>query len=211
MAQQWHFLSYSTGRFQSVFGKATEAEESALMNMIDLEMGATPDDEIGQLAKRLAHQGVNYQGMPPREAEVVDQILGIAFSQEGLWNELELEEELPEGLEHKDVQELLRLSATTGEAFELLPVLKAGRRYKAAIGPQCHYFLLERAEVPKLAEEARRIVANNALQWKSADVPDRLMNGLVMVCEYVARKQRPLAGVLTQGATSQPSGVLSRK
>src|SRR5262245_18863919 len=90
MPQTWHFLSYSTGRFQSVFGKASETEEAALMNVLDQEVGATPDDEIGQLARKLSHEGVNYQAIPPRVAEVVDQILTISFSQEGLWNELEL-------------------------------------------------------------------------------------------------------------------------
>lgn len=199
MAQKWHFLSYSTGRFQSLFGKASDAEEAALMNMIDMEMGAAPDDDIGQVAKKLAHHGVNYQGMPPREAEVVDQIIGISFSQEGLWNELELEEELPEGLDLKFTQELLKHAAALGQPFELLPVLRAGRRHRQPVGPQqCHYFILERSEVPKLAQEARTVVTANGLAWSSPDVPSRLMEGLVMVCDFVVRKQRPLAGVLSQ-------------
>ncbi len=198
MSQKWRFLSYSTGRFQSVFGKASDAEEAALMNMIDMEMGATPDDDIGLLAKKIAHQGVNYQGMPPREAEVVDQILGISFSQEGLWTELELEEELPDGLDVRFTQELLKHAAAMGQAFEALPLLKAGRRYKAAVGPACHYFLLDRLDVPKLAQEVRAVITKPDLKWSSPDVPAQLNDGLVMVCEFVARKQRPLAGGLSQ-------------
>lgn len=210
MSQQWHFLAYSTGRFQSVFGKASETEEAALMNILDLEMGATPDDDIGQLAIKLAHEGVNYDGIPPREAEVVDQILGIAFSQEGLWNELELEEALPDGLELKYVTELLKVAQATGEHFDLLPILKAGRRYKGTVGAPCHYFLLERTEVPKLAEEVRRVLNHPQANWSGPEIKDRLTNDLVMVCEFVARSQRPLAGVLVQGS-SQSSGVLQHR
>jgi hypothetical protein len=196
MGQVWHLLSYNTGRFQSVFGKASETEEAALLNMIDMEMGATPDDDIGMLAKKIAHEGINYQNLPPRQAEVVDQILSISFSQEGLWNELELEEEMPEGIDHKHIAELLRFAA--GQPLEVLPVLKSGRRYKCPIGPQCHYFILERTEVPKLAQEARALVTKPDLTWSSPDVPGRLMDGLVMVCDFVAKKQKPLAGVLSQ-------------
>lgn len=197
MSQKWHFLSYSTGRFQTVFGKASEAEEAALMNMIDMEMGATPDDEIGMLAKQVAQEGVDYQGMPPRQAEVVDQLLTISFSQEGMWNELELEEELPDGLDSRFTQELLKNAAALGQPTEVLSVLKSGRRLKGAVGPQCNYFLLDRTEVPKLAQEVRAVIAAPGAKWSSPDVPDQLNDGLVMVCEYVAKKQKPLAGVLS--------------
>lgn len=196
MPQAWHLLSYSTGRLQSVFGKASEAEEAALMNMIDLEMGATPEDEIGMLAKKIAKEGIHYEALQPRQAEVVDQILGISFSQEGLWNELELEEEMPEGVDLKHITELLRLAGS--QPFEVLPVLKAGRRYKCPVGPQCHYFILDRMEVPKLAQEARSLVTKTDLKWSSKEVPERLMDGLVMVCDFVVKKQKPLAGVLSQ-------------
>lgn len=209
MSLKWRFFSYSTGRFQSVFGKASEAEEQALMKMMEFEMGAGPEDELGQLAKRLAHQGVTYQGVPPREAEVIDQILGIAFSQEGLWTELELEEELPDGLDQKDTLELLKHAASSGLTGEYLPVLKVGRRHKMAIGPACHYFLLDRTDVATLGQEARAVLSKPGLAWSSPDVTQRLMEGLVMVCEFVARKQRPLAGVLVQEETPA-SGILRR-
>ncbi|HMP01118.1 MAG TPA: hypothetical protein PKD86_02065 [Gemmatales bacterium] len=195
MSRHWQFFSFSIGRFQQVFGKATDQEETALLKILEFEMGAEPDDEIGQLARKLMRQGINYQGMPPREAEVVDQILAVAFSQEGLWNELELEQEMPDGLPHQAVLDLLKRASAAKLDMQLLPLLKGGRRWQATGPTECHYVLFERAEVPKLSQEARAAVETPGT-WSSLDAPNQIMDGLIMVCEFTARKHRPLAGIL---------------
>jgi hypothetical protein len=195
MSRQWQFCSFSLSRFQQLFGKATEQEEVALLKVLEYEMGVDPEDEIGQLAKRLLHQGINYPALPPREAEVVDQIIGIAFSQEGLWNELELEQEMPDGLPHACVLDLLKRAAAAKMELHLLPLLKGGRRYQATTPSECHYIMFERSEVPKLAQEARAVLELPGT-WSSLDAPNQIMDGLIMVCEFVGRKHRPLAGIL---------------
>jgi hypothetical protein len=195
MSRQWQFCSFSLGRFQQVFGKATEQEELALLKVLEYEMGVEPDDDIGQMAKRLAHEGINYQAMSPREAEVVDQIIAIAFSQDGLWNELELEQEMPDGLPHACVMDLLKRAAAAKMELKLLPMLKGGRRYQATIPSECHYVMFDRTEVPKLAQEARAVLDLPGT-WSSLDAPNQVMDGLIMVCEFAGRKHRPLAGIL---------------
>ncbi len=196
MAVEWHFVSYNLGRFQSVFGKASELEETALLKVLEYEMGADPDDELGQLAKKIAHDGIQYKGMNPREAEALDQVLGVCLSQEGLWNELELEQEMQEGFPHAITLEMLRKAQQANLKLEVLPVLKGGRRFRSEVGPECRYFLLERLEVPKLANDARQVLALPG-PWSSESVPHLIMDQLIMVCEFISRKQRPMAGVLS--------------
>ncbi len=196
MAIEWHFVSYNLGRFQQVFGKASELEEAALLKVLEYELGAEPEDELGVLARKIAHEGIQYKGMNPRDAEALDQIIGVCLSQEGLWNELELEQEMQEGFPHPIVLEMLRKAQQANLKLEWLPILKGGRRFRSDLGPECRYFMIERVEVPKLAQEARQILALPG-PWSSEQAPNQIMDQLIMVCEFIARKQRPMAGVLS--------------
>lgn len=195
MSTTWSFVSFNLSRFQQVFGKATDQIEAGLLKVLEFELGTDPDDEISQMAKRIAHNGISYDGLNPREMENLDQILGVAFGQEGLWTELELESQSPEPLPVTLINELLR-RAEGQVQLEVLPVLKKGRRYRQPIGPECRYCILDRLEVGKLAEEVRAIMALPG-DWATPNSAMLINDGLLMPCEYVNRKQRPMAGVMS--------------
>lgn len=195
---QWMFNSFNPGRFHQVFGKASEAEEMALLKVVEFEMGGSPDDEFAQLASRLAKQGISYNGVNPRDAEAIDQVVTIAIGPEGLWTELEMEQESgQQGLNTRVIDELLKRAADNKVAVDLLPALKKGRRYGSVdLTATCNYVIFERAEVAKLAQEVRTLTELN-VPWNSPAIQNEATDSLLMVFEYVTRKRKAIAGVLS--------------
>ncbi|HQR08183.1 MAG TPA: hypothetical protein PLN21_15250 [Gemmatales bacterium] len=194
---QWMFNSFNPGRFHQVFGKASDAEVMALLKVVEFEMGGGPDDEFAQIAGRLARQGISYHGINPRDAEAIDQVITIAIGPEGLWTELEMEQESGQGLNNRVVDELLKRAAANNIHVDLLPALKKGRRYGSVdLGPACNYVVFDRNEVAKLAQEVTSLVELNA-PWSSPAIQNEATEGLQMVFEYVSRKRKGIAGVLS--------------
>lgn len=194
---QWMFNSFNQGRFHQFFGKASEADEKALQSVVEFEMGSSPGDELSKLAEKLARQGISYANLNPREAEAVDQVLAVAFGPEGLWAELELESESAEGLSTKVVDELLKRAQTSNVPVDLLNALKKGRRHGTTeLNAPCHYVLFDRTEVAKIVQEVRSLLESKE-PWSSPAAQSEVKDGLLMVFEYVARKNKALAGVLS--------------
>jgi len=194
---QWMFNSFNPGRFHQVFGKGTDAEVMALLKVVEFEMGGGPDDEFAQIAGRLARQGISYHGINPRDAEAIDQVITIAIGPEGLWTELEMEQESGQGLNSRVIEELLKRAAANNVHVDLLPALKKGRRYGSVdLGPACNYVVFDRNEVAKLAQEVTSLVELSA-PWSSPAIQNEATEGLQMVFEYVSRKRKGIAGVLS--------------
>lgn len=196
MSSQWMFNSFNMGRFHSVFGKASDQEELALQKVLEFEMGATPEDEFGQIANKIAHKGINYQGLNPRDAEAMDQVVSLAIGPEGLWGELEMENESGQPLSSRAVEELLKRAEANKVPVELLPALKRGRRFGSMdLNSNCNYVIFDRAEVTKLAQEIRTLV-DLPKPWSSPAMQQEVSDGLLFVFEYVTRKKKSVAGVL---------------
>lgn len=194
---QWIFNSFNPGRFHQVFGKSSDAEVMALLKVVEFEMGGGPDDEFAQIAGRLARQGISYHGINPRDAEAIDQVITIAIGPEGLWTELEMEQESGQGLNSRVIDELLKRAAANNVHVDLLPALKKGRRYGSVdLGPACNYVVFDRNEVAKLAQEVTSLVELSA-PWGSPAIQNEATEGLQMVFEYVSRKRKGIAGVLS--------------
>ena len=194
---QWIFNSFNPGRFHQLFGKATEGDEKSLLKVVELEMGGAPEDEFAKLATRLARQGISYTGLNPRDAEAVDQVITIALGSEGLWTELEMEQESAQGLSTKVIDELLKRAQANNVPVDLLPTLKKGRRYGSVdMNAGCNYVIFDRNEVAKLAQEVRTLVELKT-PWSSPALEAEVMDGLLMAFEYVTRKRKAIAGVLS--------------
>jgi hypothetical protein len=194
---QWMFNSYNPGRFHQIFGKSTDAEVMALLKVVEFEMGGSPDDEFAQIASRLSKQGISYHGLNPRDAEAIDQVVTIAIGPEGLWTELEMEQESGQGLNARVIDELLKRAAANKVQVDLLPALKKGRRYGSVdLGAACNYVIFDRNEVAKLAQEVRTLTELPA-PWSSPAILNEVTENLLMVFEYVTRKRKAIAGVLS--------------
>lgn len=195
---QWMFNSFNPGRFHQVFGKSTDAEEQALQKVVEFEMGSGPEDDLAKLAVKLAKQGISYHNVSPRDAEAIDQVVTIAIGPEGLWTELEMEQESGQGqgLTSRAVDELLKRAAANKVQVDLLPALKKGRRYGSVeLGANCNYVIFDRNEVAKLAQEVRTLTELPA-PWSNPAIQNEVTDGLLMVFEYVTRKRKAIAGVL---------------
>lgn len=194
---QWTFNSFNPGKFHQLFGKASDSDEKALLSVVEYEMGGGPDDEFAQVAGKLARQGISYAGLAPRDAEAIDQVLGIALGPEGLWTELDMEQESAQGLSTRTVEELLKRAEVNGVRVDLLPALRKGRRFGVAdFNAACKYVVFDRNEVVKVAQEIRSLVELSA-PWSSPEVLNEVNDGLLMVFEYVTRKRKAIAGVLS--------------
>jgi hypothetical protein len=194
---QWMFNSINPGKFHQLFGKASDADEKALLSVVEYEMGGSPDDEFSKVAAKLARQGITYTGLNPRDAEAIDQVVAIAIGPEGLWTELDMEQESAQGLSTKTVEELLKRAETHNVQVDLLPALRKGRRHGATdFNVACNYVIFDRHEVAKLAQEVRTLIEVSA-PWSSPAVESEVNDGLLMVMEYVTRKRKAIAGVLS--------------
>jgi hypothetical protein len=194
MSSKWLFHSFNPGRFYQVFGKAKEQEEMALLKIIEFEMGCSPEDPISDLARRIVHEGINYAGLPHREAEELDQVMSLALGPEGLWTELEMEVESVEGFTPKLCEEMLKRAEGKFE-MHVLPALLKGRRYGTNELVESRYCVFDTSEVAKLAQEVRAVMELPGT-WSVPDAEHQIVDGLLYPCEYVSRKQKGLAGVL---------------
>jgi len=194
---QWTFNSFNPGKFHQLFGKASDTDEKALLSIVEYEMGGAPDDEFAQVAGKLARQGISYTGLSPRDAEAVDQVLVIALGPEGLWTELDMEQESAQALSTKTVEELLKRAEANGVQVDLLAALCKGRRFGAIdLNAASNYVVFDRNEVAKVAQEVRSLVELSA-PWSSPEVLNEVNDGLLMVFEYVTRKRKAIAGVMS--------------
>ena len=120
----------------------------------------------------------------------------IALGPEGLWTELEMEQESGQPLNTRVIDELLKRAEANQIPVDLLPALKKGRRYGSVdLQSACNYVVFDRNEVVKLAQEVRTLTELSA-PWSSPAVQQEVTDGLLMVFEYVARKRKAIAGVL---------------
>jgi hypothetical protein len=108
-----------------------------------------------------------------------------------------LESESADGLSTKVVDELLKRAQTNNVPVELLNALKKGRRHGTTeLNAPCHYVLFDRTEVTKVVQEVRSLLDLKE-PWSSPAAQSEVKDGLLMVFEYVARKNKALAGVLS--------------
>ena len=121
----------------------------------------------------------------------------IALGPEGLWTELEMEQESGQPLDTRLIDELLKRATANKVQLDMLPSLKKGRRYGSTdLTASCNYVVFDRNEVAKLAQEVRTLTELSA-PWSSPAVQQEVSDGLLMVFEYVARKRKAIAGVLS--------------
>src|SRR6185369_441911 len=112
----------------------------------------------------------------------------------GLWEQLEMESESPDGLHPSVVEEIFPFA--DAETNTLLPILEGGRRYGEAKVTDCDYCFLSVAECERLLSGLRRVLSQDR-HWTDDWVPDVIDECLAGPLQAAVSKKRPLFGTLS--------------
>jgi len=197
MSYLWSFYSFPESEFGRVFGSGDAAvEKSAIEAATWEEAGFTDPGAAGELAARIVRQGISYDGLTTQEASLLDDLILILFSPEGLWEQLSIEPESPDGL-HPEIVEEVAQHVSPEQAQNLLPYLIDGRRFKNGGKPTGEvYCVLSPPEVSSLVGTVMAAV-ERADQWSEPYVPEVIQECLIDVLDQTAEKKRWCIGFLS--------------
>jgi hypothetical protein len=201
MSYMWHFYSFSTEKFSQVFGAATPEQQGELIDAVLWEISEFEEDEFEDseltisLTLKILKEGINYEGISIKEAEVLDEIIGLAFSPEGLNRELEAEPESPDGLHPSIIKEMMK-RAEKSLKLKYLPILLTGQRIGQPAGrSNCNYFILEPTGINDFLAEVKMILKIED-DWSDDYVPQLIDECLLFVLEQISKKQKAMIGFL---------------
>jgi hypothetical protein len=192
MSRLWSFYSYSQPEFDAYLGggRAGAAEELTAAAMWDEDAWDDPE-AVRVLCSTIARRGVDYAGLSPSEAALLDALVPALFAPEGLAEPWSVEAESPDGLHPSAMNELLPRS----QGAALLPMLLGGRRHGEPNPSQCGYCFLTPTECAQLVSEAERALASNST-WNEKWVPEVVNECLIGPLRSAMSKGRPVFGVL---------------
>jgi len=206
MSMMWGFYSYSQARFDAFFGGG---EPNAAQQILDALASAhgdddeeDEDDEDGdeeddapctsaeslKWADRITRHGISRE-----DVQGMDDVFQSLFSPDGLWEQLEMESESPDGLHPSVVAEMQQFA--DAESFSLLTVLDGGRRYGETDDADCDYCFLSVAECEQLLSGVRQILAKGG-PWSDRWMPKVIEECLAGPLQAAVSKKRPLFGTL---------------
>jgi hypothetical protein len=197
MSRLWFFYSYSQRRFETYLAKghpdvlrvieAATRDEGAwgACNVDDVQV-------VCWLAERIPASGLDYSGLTPRAAYMLDALMPLLFSRDGLAEQLELVPESPDGLRPSEIDLLLSQS---GVRAALLPILRGGRRFNSSEPSDCDYFLLTAAECVEMLSEVDRAISEFDSRTDAVEI-ESIRECLIGPLQRSIDRGRPLFGAL---------------
>jgi hypothetical protein len=184
MSYTWSFASFDPEALARLLGGGHQRELDAFVDLVG--SGA---DGLGPLdpaiARALLGSGFSYEDFDAGDAQQADDIVFLAFSPDGFWDDLAMEADSPDGLPPDVIEELL---ARTGGGA-MLPLLRTGRRCGEETPSPCDYAVLAPEEVTILLKEVRRAMAAPAA-WSAPHVPELVSECLIEPLENGTRGGR---------------------
>jgi hypothetical protein len=194
MSYAWSFESFDHGGFQQFFGNASADKETELVQALTCEdcedyFGFTDLAHVERVARQVARTGIAYDGLSSEDAEMLDQILGAVFCDEGLAEELGVEHESPDFVVPAVISELIQ-RAEGSVQLTVLPLLVHGWRFGAQdLNANCEYCILPPEHVTTLVNEVRA-VTNLPKPWSADYMPELVTECLIEVMDSIGRKQK---------------------
>lgn len=190
MSTCWYFHTFPWDRLAAVFGGATSAVESQLMQFVEDPDEGFEDDDEREVAVRLARHalgsGLSYDGLSKSEKGLLDQVVKMAFHDMGLADALKLEPVSREPITLNQAEAIVRQARARG--LKLLPVLADGRRLRTDERPSQPYFILEPSEVVKMRDELGVLLADSSIQWPVPHLTAWVRSHLLSVLDNAAGK-----------------------
>jgi hypothetical protein len=197
VSRLWFFYTYSQRRFETYLAQG-HPDVLRVVEAATRDGGAwgACDDHDAQalcrLAGRIAESGLDYSGLMPREAYMLDALMPLLFSRDGLAEQLELVPESPDGLHPSEIDVLLSQS---GVGPALLPILLGGRRFGSSEPSDCDYCLLAATECMQMLSEVDRAISEYDPRSNAVDI-DSIRECLIGPLRSSIDKGRPLFGSL---------------
>jgi hypothetical protein len=191
------FYSYSQCRFETYLAKG-HPDVLRVVEAATRDVGAWSacDDDDAQavrwLAGRIAESGLDYSGVMPREAYLLDALMPLLFTRDGLAEQLEVVPESPDGLHPSEIDVLLRQS---GVRPALLPILLGGRRFGSSEPSDCDYCLLTAPECVQMLSEVDRAISECDPCSEAVDI-ESIRECLITPLRSSTNKGRRLFGSL---------------
>lgn len=197
MSLAWSFLSYSPDRFSAFFGGDAADAEEVVVQAVTWDEEAWDDPSLpAHLARRIARQGIDYGGLTPVEASLLDDLVPILFSPEGMGDDLKVEECGLEGPTPAEVRHLLDRAGTDPPAH--LTAFLKGRRAGSTEPARCGYVLLDPAEVVELRTELEALLGAGAGEDLGEDANDAFFrNELLPLLDDLSEEGLALAAFLS--------------
>jgi len=186
MSHLWHFNSYDNAKQDSL-------NESMVADALLWDEDAFEDAAaVRRLAKHSGDAGVWYSGLDTADAELLDELIPILFSPEGLESELSVEPESDDGLAPSIVHEMIGHLPTA----VFLPWLIHGRRHgSASTDVACNYVILSPADVTALLAECTSVMDAQP-PWTQEFVPDVIRECLIDALTSIQAKGKHTIYVL---------------
>ncbi len=195
MSQSWHFYSLDASRLNDVIGSGDPAIEQLVIEAATWDTWEGQDTEaLVRLAKQLVNQNAPYSDLDEKDSEILDELVELLFSPEGLAEELQVAPLSLDGLHPSVISELLD-RAQSKAATSILEFLRAGRRLGQMSHSPCNYCLLSNKEVRDLAEEVRTIMQLPDA-WTDDNLPNLVEECLLSVLQTSVDEGRELIGLL---------------
>ncbi|MGH9857862.1 MAG: hypothetical protein ACRD4B_08465, partial [Acidobacteriota bacterium] len=144
MSYAWWFYSFSPEKFQAIFGQATDEQQKQLIDSVT--WNGRDDPVAVNMVRNITRNGISYNDLSPKESSVLDEIVKLSMTPEGIADLLEVEPESPEGLHPSVITELLQ-RVEEKNAQSILCLFLRGRRVGAIETSDCEYIVLGSTEV----------------------------------------------------------------
>ena len=186
MSFLWHFSSYDHAKLGSL-------TESAIADSLLWDDGAFDDaSAVQRLAQHIASAGIAYSGLSAADAELLDELVPLLFSPEGLESELAVEPESDDGLAPTIVSEMIEHLPTA----TCLRWLIRGRRHgSGSTAVDCNYVILAPADVTNLLAECKSVM-DSSPAWSQDYVPDVIRECLIDTLTSIQAKGKYAIGAL---------------
>ena len=186
MSFLWHFSSYDDSKLQSL-------DAPTVCDALLWDEGAFDDaTAVERLATHIATNGISYDSLSDADRDLLDELVPLIFSPEGLESTLDCEPESDDGIHPFVIQEMLKHSGSA----EILPWLIHGRRHDCSTPDvSCNYVLLNSSQVSQLLAECTSILNGNP-SWSESYVPDVIRDCLTATLESIQTKGKHAVGVL---------------
>ena len=186
MSFLWHFSSYDHAKLGSL-------TESAIADALLWDDGAFDNvSSVQRLAQHIASAGISYSGLSATDAALLDELIPMMFSPEGLESELALEPESDDGLAPTIVSEMVEHLPTAS----CLRWLVRGRRHGSeSFDVECNYVILSPTDVTDLLAECASVM-DSSPDWSQDYVPDVIRECLIDTLTSIQAKGKYAIGAL---------------
>ena len=196
MSYLWSFQSFDPAKSQHIFGGGDPCARDAVVRALTWDEDAFDDvDAVVFVAEWIVSHGITYAGLAGSMRELLDDLIPVIFSPEGLAQELDVRPESPDGV-HPSVFEEIIARASGHPSLRMLPLFRRGRRHgETETTSRCEYVILTPDELSTLCEELEAVLGQT-VAWSADGLPELIRECLLDVAAAISSRDRAAVALL---------------